>query len=180
MKLLLDIGNSRLKWALAHDGELRTTGWCPHQGRLPPELAQQWSQLASPDEVCAVSVAASELWEELVAWAGARWNLTPVWIRTPGKGGGVRVGYSQPETLGTDRWAAMAGAARRGMLPACVVDCGTAATLDAVDAAGTHLGGMIVPGLSTMRRSLNQQTHGLPSVGDGSVTPLALDTTTAI
>jgi type III pantothenate kinase len=88
--------------------------------------------------------------------------------------------YQEPGTLGADRWAAIVAAHHDTENPVCVIDCGTAITLDVVDAAGKHLGGLIAPGLAMMRRSLAQETaaigpvpeqvDGLPPLFSGNTT----------
>lgn len=74
---------------------------------------------------------------------------------------GVRNGYRKPQQLGVDRWLAMLAAfhlpQRATGQSLCVVDCGTALTLDVLDATGRHLGGYIAPGLTAMREMLNQK-----------------------
>ena len=73
--------------------------------------------------------------------------------------GGVRNAYAEPTRLGVDRWLAIVGAVQTYGVPVVVWDLGTAATLDAVDAEGRHLGGWIVPGPLTMLRSLRRWTQ---------------------
>jgi type III pantothenate kinase len=74
---------------------------------------------------------------------------------------GVRNAYPDPGLLGVDRWVAVIGAYHLAQAACCVVDVGTAATLDAVDASGQHLGGFIVPGPQLMVRSLHAGTNNL-------------------
>jgi type III pantothenate kinase len=75
-------------------------------------------------------------------------------------GFGVRNAYRQPEKLGVDRWLALV-AARQDLQPVCVVDCGTAITLDLLDGEGQHLGGLICPGLTLMKQALSDGTQAL-------------------
>ncbi|MDN5869718.1 MAG: type III pantothenate kinase [Nitrococcus sp.] len=182
MKLLLDIGNSRIKWARAEGGRLTgCAGALPHGGRLPAELLPIWAALDAPGEgVFAVSVAAPSIEREIGDWLHRNWGCEWRRLITPRVGGGIEIAYAQPAALGADRWAAMVGARQRGLLPSCVVDCGTAVTLDAVDGAGRHLGGVIVPGLGMMRRSLTEGTHHLPAIDEGCIQVLATDTPTGI
>lgn len=185
MKLLLDIGNNRIKWARAESGQLTGCfGGLPHDGRVPTELLSSWAALEAPNGgVFAVSVAAPIIEREISEWIYRHWAGELRRLITPPVGGGIEIAYPHPEALGADRWAAMVGARQRGRLPACVIDCGTAVTLDAVDAvdaAGRHLGGVIVPGLEMMRRSLTEHTDHLPATGDGPIQILATDTATGI
>ena len=178
MKLLLDIGNSRIKWAAATGGRLvGNSGALPHEGRMPAGLAAAWAAFGPPSAgVLAISVAAPGLERDIGDWIARHWTCDLRWLVTPHAGGGIELAYPQPAGLGADRWAAMVGARRRGLLPACVVDCGTAVTLDAVDGAGRHLGGVIAPGLGAMRRALTERIHRLPAVGEGDITVLATST----
>lgn len=182
MKLLLDIGNSRIKWACASGGRLAgRAGALSHEGLVPVDLFPLWAALEAPNEgVLAVSVAAPSIERELGDWVHRHWACELRRLATPRVGGGIQIAYPRPADLGADRWAAMVGARQRGLLPACVVDCGTAVTLDAVDGAGRHLGGVIAPGLGAMRRSLTERTHHLPAAGDGRVQVPATDTVTGI
>lgn len=181
MKLLLDIGNSRIKWACSEGGRFAGgTGALPHGGRMPADLLPLWAALQVPSGVLAISVAAPSLEHEISDWIQRHWACELRWLVTPRAGGGIQIAYSYPAALGADRWAAMVGARHRDLLPACVVDCGTAVTLDAVDGAGRHLGGVIAPGLGAMRRSLTERTHHLPAVGEGRLQTLATDTPTGI
>ncbi|MCO6440879.1 MAG: type III pantothenate kinase [Nitrococcus mobilis] len=182
MKLLLDIGNSRIKWACAEGGRLvGAAAALSHGGAVPGELLASWAVLHAPSGgVLGVSVAAPRIAREIGAWVERHWVCHPQWLITPRAGGGIQTAYPQPAALGADRWAAMVAARHRGLLPACIVDCGTAVTLDAIDGAGRHLGGVIVPGLGAMRRSLTERAHQLPAVGDGCIEALAKDTLTGI
>lgn len=71
---------------------------------------------------------------------------------------GVKNGYRLPQQMGVDRWLAMLAAfhlPRRALdQPLCVIDCGTALTLDVLDASGQHLGGYIAPGLLSLQAAL--------------------------
>jgi type III pantothenate kinase len=94
----------------------------------------------------------------------------------------VQVQYRTPSTLGKDRLAAVVGASylkpRHDLL---VIDAGTAITYDIVNAAGSHVGGNISPGLTTRFRSLNQFTDKLPLVSEAEdVALVGNDTETAI
>lgn len=182
MKLLLDVGNSRIKWACTDGSRLAgCASALPHGGRIPTDLFRLWATLKAPSGgVLAVSVAVPSLEHEISEWIQRHWACELRRLVTPRVGGGIQIAYPHPAELGADRWAAMVGARHRGLLPACVVDCGTAVTLDAVDAVGRHLGGVIVPGLGAMRRSLTERTHHLPAVGDGGLQVLATDTPTGI
>ena len=92
--------------------------------------------------------------------------------------------YVEPQRLGSDRWAALIGAHAAVSGPLCVVDCGSAVTLDALDVKGQHLGGLIIPGLDMMRGALINNTSGIHEQalarGEGEVSVLARDTQGAV
>lgn len=182
MRLLVDAGNSRLKWAWARDEQvLIRPGVLAYGDEAYTEaISKAWRNLPVPKAVIGVSVAAPAVWSAIEHWCANRWGLYPKRLQSPAQGAGVRLGYREPTQLGADRWAAMAGAVALNRLPACIVDCGTAVTLDLIDDGGLHQGGLIVPGLATMRRSLTARTHQLPAVEEGALTLFARDTITAI
>ncbi len=166
MKALFDIGNSRIKWALFDpDGdrnELHNVGGVGHRQPAFDEIAStNWSDWPQPEQVIVSSVAADEHWRQLQDWCIQHWRQTPVRVISTAEGYGIRNAYARPEELGSDRWAAMISAHHLLQRETCVIDCGTAITVDFLDAAGQHLGGYIIPGLRLMQRSLAQRTDAI-------------------
>lgn len=164
MRLLADLGNTRLRWAvLDDDGALGRSAAVAHGGRpLEPVLDAAWSGLAVPEAVFACTVAGGGAAAALAGWCRRRWGVEVTQVHALAEGWGVRNAYHEPERLGADRWAALVAA--RGLFPGrpvCIVDCGTAVTVDALAADGAHLGGLIAPGLGLMRRSLATGTAGV-------------------
>jgi len=161
VKLLVDIGNTRVKWAwLDAGGALRDPGGLAHGGTVP----QGWPGVVlggrRPEAVLAASVAAPALAAALLGpLAPAGVPLEQATVER--EAAGVRNGYADPRQLGVDRWLAVLAARARHPTAVCVVDAGTAVTVDAVDAAGQHLGGFIVPGAGLMRRALLERTGGI-------------------
>lgn len=160
MKLLIDIGNTRLKWAVLIDAALSRYGSCLYR-QGDAELAVSWGELPRPDAVYCASVAAAEFNDWLAQEVSQRWGLGVEMLETTAECAGVTNGYQQPSKLGVDRWAALIGAHHLLPGPVCVVDCGSAVTVDALDGSGQHLGGWIVPGLWMQRESLLSQTAGI-------------------
>lgn len=172
MKLLLDAGNSRLKWGV-HDGQ----GW-QAQGAVSHEqiaqLATQWA--AWPvDSVYAASVA-----RPAVADAITQAAPCPVqWVRSAASFADVRNHYRNPAEQGADRWLAVL-AARSLCAGDVVVACaGTALTVEALTAEGDYLGGLILPGQALMLRSLAQGTAQLDRIA-GQVTAFPQGTEDAL
>lgn len=158
-KLLCDLGNSRLKWAL-WDGKLFGCGSGAYEG--DGGFADGLIALPRPDAIAAISVAGRHNLA-FQAFCQARWGLVPTWHGVRREGFGVRSLYEPPETLGVDRFAALVGArARFGACVVCVVDCGTAITVDALDQDGVFQGGAILPGVTTAGAALRRAADTLP------------------
>lgn len=182
MILLVDIGNTRLKWALAHDGELRHGEAMDY--RLPEfveHLTQAWTALKAPRKLAIASVASPAVFEAVSQILNRLWSDSPLFIaRTGAYALGVRNGYQQPERLGVDRWLALLGAHRYHCGNVCIVDCGTAITVDVLAADGRHRGGLIAPGLTTMRKSLASEAAALVLDDATALPELAFNTRDAI
>jgi len=162
VKLLIDIGNTRIKWARLVDGELTDDGHLVHAGAPAGAAAQLLQHVpVPPDAIALANVAGPAFGDELLNGIGARWNC-PVQIATTQPGAGrVRNAYEDHTKLGVDRWLAILAAAHRYAGAVCVVDAGTAVTIDIVAASGEHRGGYIVPGPDLMRRVLAGETGDL-------------------
>jgi type III pantothenate kinase len=182
MLLLIDAGNTRVKWAL-------TYGPAPH---ADPAAAAPFS--AAPGWIAEGAVVLAGVGELHRAWRGmpiARVLISNVagaglrlaleeqlelatrdaaapaveWFASTPACAGLRNGYRQPTQLGADRFASAIGA--RALFEGSallVVGCGTATTIDVVGAAGDFIGGMILPGLDTMALALAANTAQLPQV----------------
>lgn len=181
MKLLLDVGNSSVKWALEEDGRFTRRGRFLHRDGDITQLAEAaWSALR-PRCVVVANVAGTQLAGQLQDWMQRYWQLTPRWMQSAPMAAGVRNGYAEPQALGIDRWAAMVGAFAKYHTAVCVVDCGTAITLDLLEVDGTHRGGLILPGIGLMQQALRGNTANLASaVAGGTVRLLAATTGDAI
>ncbi|HEY5789370.1 MAG TPA: type III pantothenate kinase [Gammaproteobacteria bacterium] len=159
MKLLVDLGNTRLKWATLARGKLQAGEPSVHAGEaLGRLLSRAWAGLPAPGAVVVSSVAGARRERQLRDWLRRRWQLEAEFLLPARRACGVVNAYPDPQRLGADRWAALLGARAAGLLPACVVDCGTAVTVDLLDAAGVHQGGLIVPGLRLAPASLTGGT----------------------
>ncbi len=160
MKLLVDLGNSRLKWAWAATAQWTPGGSEAHPGAdLSALLDSVWGVHPAPGQVVLASVAAPARTQELITWLQERWALSPHIVRGQAALLGVQNRYEDPTRLGADRWAALIAA--RALTPhaACVVDCGTAVTVDALSATGDFLGGVILPGLRLASQCLMAHTQ---------------------
>jgi len=177
ISLLVDIGNSRLKWACAEGAGLSGQSCVRYDGAsLASTLDGHWADLARPGSVLVVSVRDSDVTDVLCRWVSDRWDRNAELV-VPGKEScGVSNAYTEPGRLGADRWASLIAARHLHHGPACIVDCGTAVTVDALAGNGEHLGGLILPGLTMMRRSLTERTDGIGEAVSGEVSLLARNT----
>lgn len=183
MRILVDIGNSRCKTAIEdEDGlhPLETFAW--KDEFLHEVLDELWLKPLGnrrPTSVNVSNVAGDRLLPNMSAWCCTRLDLKPVAITSTAEFQGLKSGYKEPETFGVDRWAAMIGARSEHTGALCVIDSGTATTVDLVDATGQHLGGAILPGIYTMRRSLGKYTSAL-FAADGDISPFSDNTAAGI
>lgn len=161
MILLLDIGNTRLKSACLTAAGLQSQAPLSHDGRIPSELLQVLRDQSRPEAIWLCSVGADSLARDIESFVSDEWQLPTFQLCSRRQQAGVLNAYRDPETLGADRWAALLAAMSGGLAPCCIIDCGTAMTLDALDATGQHLGGQIVPGMRLMREALGQGTIGV-------------------
>jgi type III pantothenate kinase len=168
--LLIDAGNTRVKWALADDAA-PAGQWLAH-GAVAHDaigtLAEQWDGHTVTRAIVS-NVAGAALRERLAALLPS----APVeWFASTAQRAGLANAYRNPAQLGCDRFAAAIGA--RALVPGralVVATCGTATTIDAVSADGTFVGGMILPGLGLMASSLARGTAQLPQVAPGAAPP---------
>ena len=184
--LAIDVGNTRLKWALY-----------THPHRDAPLLAQgaefldnidkladgAWATLAPPTLMLGCIVAGDVVRRRVEAQMEL-WEVAPQWVVASASEDGLRNGYDHPTRLGADRWVAMIGAWHRVLStgparPLVVVVVGTAVTVDAIDASGKFLGGLILPGHGIMLRALESGTAGL-HVPTGEVREFPTNTSDAL
>ncbi len=166
MILLLDIGNTRMKWALYDDrsdgargtaGALSFFGAEPHRG----DPAGTFDSLEWPvvTAVWAAMVLGTEHELHLTDRINQRLGHTPNYARVAAERNGLRLAYADPSRLGIDRWLAMLAAWRQQRGAFSVVSAGTALTFDRVDGNGRHLGGLIAPGYSSALHALGHVTR---------------------
>ncbi len=188
--LVIDIGNTRLKWGLyaepTPDAQLLAHGavvledidglWQRHWRALPTR----------PSAMLGCVVAGEAIKHRVEEQLMQGWGLQARWVSSSAQAGGVVNGYEHPQRLGSDRWAAIIGARRRAVQhdaanppPVLAVMVGTAVTVDAVDASGRFLGGLILPGFGLMYRALESGTAGL-KVPTGEVSDFPTNTSDAL
>ncbi len=151
-QLLLDAGNSRLKWVVVADGKWGEPGSAAYSD------LSALSRILQPDLACHIASVAGEQHERQIAELLQSCAIPPVWLTAEARFSDVVNGYDHPRQLGVDRWMAAIAARRRNPATVLVVSVGTAMTVDAVSAQGRFLGGLIVPGPALMRQALSEGT----------------------
>jgi len=181
MDLLIDIGNTRLKWASGQSGAPGELHSVQHYGGLPIDLHAAWEQLVAPDRVLVSNVGGDQMGAAVELACRSYWNCPPRFAQTERSAKGVTIAYEHPARLGVDRWLALIAAHQICQGPPVVIlDAGTAITYDLLLGDGCHLGGLILPGIEMMRDGLLAGTHiprAEPEELDGS---WATDTGTAV
>ncbi|MDH3305430.1 MAG: type III pantothenate kinase [Gammaproteobacteria bacterium] len=163
--LLLDVGNSRIKWGVLDDGEIRRTGHISQKRIRDQGLQVLTTRLPRHvDDVLVSNVAGTSFATRLSGVVGVHCDCEVRFARVERQGWGLSNSYTQPRRMGVDRWTAMVGAWAEIQDACLVVDVGTAVTLDAIDDSGTHLGGQILPGVAAMATALASATSDIPSV----------------
>ncbi|MDR2333432.1 MAG: type III pantothenate kinase [Burkholderiaceae bacterium] len=184
--LAIDVGNTRLKWALfdasrpganllAHGAE-----FLDHIDRL---AEGPWASLPAPERMLGCVVAGDAV-KRRVAEQMELWDVASQWVVPSTQEAGLLNGYDHPSRLGADRWVAMIGARHRMLAqgparPLVLVMVGTAVTVEAIDTDGRFLGGLILPGHGIMLRALETGTAGL-HVPTGEVRPFPSNTSDAL
>jgi type III pantothenate kinase len=156
--LLLDAGNSRCKWALVQDGAWTHRGAA---GNGEPDALRQALRSLPPPSLILVSNVAGAAMERQLREICSGWGRPPEFVTACAGQCGVRNSYQRPESLGSDRWAALIAAWQRVHDSCLVVNCGTATTVDALSAQGEFLGGLILPGIGLMQQGLVANTAQL-------------------
>lgn len=150
--LQLDVGNSGAKWRLVVAGDVVGRG----RFRLtePDSLGDLLACAPRVDAIWVASVARQAADAALADLLRGQWGVEPWFATSAAAFGGLRNSYAQPERMGVDRWLAMIGARERHDGRLCVIDAGSALTIDLVAADGQHEGGYIIPGPALMERAL--------------------------
>ena len=150
--LQLDVGNSSAKWRLCRGDEILQRGRHKHGDEVSGQVLLNCEP--SPERIWVSSVAAPDTERAMAAVLQDRWGVAPWFARTEAEAGGLRNSYAEPGRMGVDRWLAMLAGWRRAKRRVCVVDAGSALTIDLVAADGQHEGGYIIPGPHLMERAL--------------------------
>jgi len=184
--LALDVGNTRLKWALydaPHAGAQLLAQGAQFLENIEKLADGDWCSLPAPRWVLGCVVAGDAV-KRRVHEQLELWDVVPQWVVSSSAEAGLTNGYDHPARLGSDRWVAMIGARQRLLAqgparPCVVVMVGTAVTVEAIDTQGRFLGGIILPGHGIMLRALESGTAGL-HVPTGEVCDFPTNTSDAL
>jgi type III pantothenate kinase len=180
--LTVDIGNTRLKWALFESPQSPAplVGGAVVHEEIDDLALETWASHPKPDAMVGCVVAGEAVKRRVEEQLQTAWQLEANWIVPQANQCGLVNGYDFPNRLGADRWAAMIGA--RLMYagePIIVVMVGTAVTVEAITPEGLFLGGIILPGFGLMLEALESGTAGL-RVYPGEVLEFPTNTSDAL
>jgi type III pantothenate kinase len=177
VNLLVDVGNSRIKWVEQHADQLSDAhGDSYNKSDLAGTLDRLWGGLEKPAQIRISNVAGEIIEKELRQWTQERWSTQPHFARVTQSARGVMNGYADITRLGVDRWLSLIAAWSEYHQAACIVDCGTAVTIDGLNNKGRHLGGLILPGIALMQHSL-RIAPAIPEIKTAAVAGKLADNT---
>ena len=169
--LLVDIGNTRVKWARFDGRKLGSLHAASHAGWGGEDYARRViGSVRGLERIVVASVAGDRVKRSVTLAARRARAPAPEFVTSQRRGGGVTVGYVEPWRLGVDRFVASIGAFHLAKgKPVVVVGVGTAMTIDLVDAHGRHRGGAIIPAPTLMVHTLLKNTDGIRRRAQGGV-----------
>ena len=177
--LCIDVGNTRIKWCVWQGENIQQHAVAEYELQQLDALLEQWFCKLDQQDVFVSSVAGRLVNDVIELWFSKTWQKLANFVESKEFQLGVSNSYKDVHQMGVDRWIAMLAAYQRYQSAVCVIDCGTAVTLDIVDNSGKHLGGLIMPGLNMMRQSLSEGANAI-RLQDGNELLLANNTTDAV
>jgi len=170
MRLLFDIGNTRLKWAVESDNQFIDQGVIAHSDFDLTSLARRLCGEYQFTDIWVSSVSSKSVDERVNAWLDEQFGVPVYWAAVAPRVGRVSNHYEDMSQLGVDRWLAVLGAdalleqsTSQQNSAAIVIDAGTAVTIDVLDHQSVYRGGVILPGSVLMHDSLVGRTEGIHS-----------------
>ncbi len=179
--VVVDVGNSRIKWGLCSEGAVRTTcSLAPDEPAAWKRQLELWTAARGLWVVSGVHPPRRDQFLEWLRQCGQEVRLLDDPKELP-----LRVLVARPDHVGVDRLldAVAANSRRAAGTPAVVIDAGSAVTVDLVDGSGAFAGGAIVPGMRLMVKALHDYTALLPLISPpvkrpaipGTDTPSAME-----
>lgn len=172
--LLLDGGNSQLKWAWVENGRIIHTGRAPYRDLAV--LGEEWAERGSGQTRIVGSAVCGEAKK---AQAAAQLGQAVEWLGSMPQALGIRNHYRNVEEHGADRWFNALGSRLFTPNACVVVSCGTAVTVDALTDDNHYLGGTIMPGFHLMKEAMASKTANLNRPA-GRVYPFPTTTANAL
>ena len=166
MILNIDAGNSRIKWRLTDNGQQIAKG-VELTSKILDGGTLDLSEIKSPSEIRVSSVAGDRVVDSLHKQLLKQFSVAVRFAKVSATIGELSCAYEDPQSLGVDRWLAIAAAYHQYSEPLMVVDAGSAITMDIIGPGGQHIGGYIAPGLTLMHDALWQNTSDVRVVGSG-------------
>src|SRR5271168_389518 len=174
MILLIDVGNTRLKWAWLTSDGLSDQQAVVHRDAKPGIWTDTLFRSGQkPSRILVSNVAGPVMAKTLAKLAKKAFSVEVEFVTAAREFRGLTSGYLDPSLLGADRWLGLIGAWTKARAALCVVDAGTAVKVDSVDANGQHLGGLITPGIHMMREVLMSNTSDIAKAAVNSTPSLA-------
>ncbi len=174
MILVIDVGNTRLKWAWLTSTGLSDQQAVVHRDAKPGIwTAALFETGQRPARVLISNVAGPAMGKTLAQLSKKMLHVDAEFVTAAQQYHGLTNGYLDPSLLGADRWLGLIGAWTLARSALCVVDAGTAVKVDSVDANGQHLGGLIAPGIHMMREALMSKTSDIAKAVEHSTPSLA-------
>lgn len=164
----LDIGNSRIKWRCL---DLRGESIVAEGAATDMEALSELLPVKVVERIRVSCVRRMALGAALSSWSRKNWNLLPEFATVQRECAGVKVFYEDVSRLGVDRWLAMLAAFHKNPSASCIIDCGTAMTVDFLDDTGGHAGGFIFPGMRLGERALSEHTEIRMQPSSHPITP---------
>jgi len=162
MMLVVDMGNTRIKWSMVHGRVLKAVYAVRHGGDIKALFDHpSWHQLPRPERLVVSNVLGASFAAGLSAWVADCWSREVEYVSVAERGFGILHCYHDISRLGVDRWVNMVAVHQHRAGASCICDCGTALTIDFLTAEGRHQGGLILPGLEMMRKALSADARAI-------------------
>lgn len=172
MILVVDMGNTRIKWRVIDGRNTVVQGYVTSDAHLSVlnDAVGGYQHLIK--RVLVASVLSPDVEDRFLSWCADFLKIEAQFMRTQLHECGVYNGYDDPKLLGVDRWLALVAGFNRTGKASVIVSCGTAVTVDMVASTGMHIGGYIAPGVNLVLGSLNRGTHLVRADFDSSLLKL--------
>lgn len=160
MKLLVDVGNTRIKYCQLKGSVIESVCRVNHHNQYSDVLGAEWSQLEPPSKVWVSNVAGQQAFDAINRYCQRQWNIQASFVKVQKQFGDIKNCYEYIDQMGVDRWMIIVGA--REIFPegnVIIIDAGTAVNIELLNQNNHYLGGAILPGMNLMHQVLMGNTH---------------------